>query len=285
MSTQNTFKTALLLGALTGFFMLMGSLIGGTGGMIFALVLAIIMNMGAWWFSASLALRFSGAQEVSPEDAPELHRMVEHLAQNANMPKPKVYLIQSDMPNAFATGRNPQNGAVAVTTGIMHLLTYDELAGVMAHELAHIKNYDTLISSIAATFGGAISMIADMAFWGMLFGGGDDEDNPGGIIGGFLMMILAPIIALIIQMAISRAREFVADADGAKIQGNPLMLARALRKIEQWSAQQMHMGVQPQVNPATSHLYIINPLKGGMADLFRTHPRTEERIARLEAMV
>lgn len=284
MHTQNTFKTVLLLGTLTGFFVLMGSLIGGTGGMIFALVLAVVMNMGAWWFSASLALRFSGAQEVSPEESPELHRMVEQLAQNANMPKPKVYIIQSDMPNAFATGRNPQNGAVAVTTGIMHLLTYDELAGVMAHELAHIKNYDTLISSIAATIGGAISMIADMAFWGMLFGGGDDEDNPGGIIGGILMMILAPIIALIIQMAISRAREFVADADGAKIQGNPLMLARALRKIEQWSEQQQHMGMQPQVNPATSHLYIINPLKGGLADLFRTHPRTEERIARLEAM-
>lgn len=284
MHTQNTFKTVLLLGMLTGFFMLVGSLIGGMGGMIAALVLAVIMNMGAWWFSASLALRFSGAQEVSPAEAPELHRMVEQLAKNAKMPKPKVYIIQNDMPNAFATGRNPQNGAVAVTTGIMELLTYDELAGVMAHELAHIKNYDTLISSIAATIGGAISMIADMAFWSMLFGGGDDEDNPGGVIGGFLMMILAPIIALIIQMAISRSREFVADADGAKIQGNPLTLARALRKIEQWSERQMQMGVQPQMNPATSHLYIINPLKGGLADLFRTHPRTEERIARLEAM-
>jgi heat shock protein HtpX len=286
MSSANSLKSVMLLGLLTGFFMFMGSLLGGTGGMVIAFVFAVVLNMGAWYFSASLALRMSGAKEVDERQAPELHRIVTRLAQNANMPKPKVYIIDSPMPNAFATGRNPQNGAVAATTGIMQMLTPDELAGVMAHELAHIKNYDTLISSIAATIGGAISMIADMAFWSMLFGGGDDEDNPGGIIGGFLMMILAPIVAVMIQMAISRAREFVADADGAKILGDPIPLATALEKIERWSLGAAQQGYTPQVNPATSHQYIINPLSGagGVLALFRTHPPTEERVARLREL-
>ncbi|MCU0514761.1 MAG: zinc metalloprotease HtpX [Anaerolineae bacterium] len=286
MNTQNSMKTALLLGALTGLFVLIGSLIGGTGGMIVAFMFAIVLNMGAWYFSASLALRFSGAQAVDEQQAPELHRMVAQLAQNAGIPKPKVYIIQSDMPNAFATGRNPANGAVAATTGIMHLLSRDELAGVMAHEIAHIKNYDTLISSLAATIGGAISMLADMAFWGALFGGNDEDNGPGALISGFLLMITAPIAAMIIQMAISRAREFVADADGAAILGDPLALASALQKIEQWSQQRLQMGAVPHVNPATSHQYIINPLAGagGLVDLFRTHPPTEERVRRLREL-
>ncbi|NDJ62504.1 MAG: zinc metalloprotease HtpX [Chloroflexi bacterium] len=289
---SNTIKTTLLLGGLTGLFMVIGGALAGSGGLIIALILATALNMGAWWFSGSLALRMSGAQEVSAEEAPDLHNMVESLANNAQMPKPRVYIIETDMPNAFATGRNPQNGAVAVTSGIMGLLNRDELAGVVAHELAHIKHYDTLISSIAATIGGAITFIAEMAFWSMLFGGGDDEEGGGG---GFLMLFLAPIAATIIQMAVSRSREFSADAGGARILGDPLPLASALSKLETWS-QSMQGGMlggrrgqqrQPQqaaVNPATAHLYIVPPALGGLGDLFRTHPRTEDRIARLQEL-
>jgi heat shock protein HtpX len=285
----NHIRTVLLLGLLTGLFMLIGSALGGTGGMVIAFGLAIVMNMGAWWFSDSIALRFSGAQEVSPQEAPDLHRMIERLAQNADIPKPRVYLIDSPMPNAFATGRSPEKGAVAATTGIIDILTYDELAGVMAHELAHIKNRDTLISSLAATFAGAISMLADMAMWSFFFGGfgGGDEEEGGGagdLVGGLVMLIVAPIAALLIQMAISRGREFVADAEGAKILGDPLPLANALAKIEGWKHQSMEAGYEADVRPATAHQYIINPLHGGLAGLFSTHPSTEERIARLRAM-
>jgi heat shock protein HtpX len=214
---------------------------------------------------------------VTPAEAPELHRMVAVLAERAGIPKPSVHIIDSPTPNAFATGRSPAKGAVAVTTGIMQVLSRDELAGVMAHELAHIKNRDTLISSIAATIAGAISMIADMAMWSMIFGGGDEEE--GGGAGGFVMLILAPIAALIIQMAISRSREFVADAEGARILGDPQPLADALRKIEM-SVKQRPM----EVSPATSHLYIINPVFGGLAGLFSTHPATEKRIAKLQEL-
>jgi heat shock protein HtpX len=285
----NHIRTVLLLGLLTGLFMLIGSALGGTGGMVIAFGLAIVMNMGAWWFSDSIALRFSGAQEVSPQEAPDLHRMIERLAQNADIPKPRVYLIDSPMPNAFATGRSPEKGAVAATTGIIDILTYDELAGVMAHELAHIKNRDTLISSLAATFAGAISMLADMAMWSFFFGGfgGGDEEEGGGagdLVGGLVMLIVAPIAALLIQMAISRGREFVADAEGAKILGDPLPLANALAKIEGWKHQSMEAGYEADVRPATAHQYIINPLHGGLTGLFSTHPSTEERIARLRAM-
>lgn len=286
MQGMNTVKTTLLLGGLTGLFLVIGSAIGGTGGMIIAFLFAIALNMGAWWFSGTLALRMSGAQEVSPEEAPELHRMVETLSQRANMPKPGVYIIENDMPNAFATGRDPKNGAVAVTTGIMGILNRDELAGVIAHELAHIKHRDTLISSIAATIGGAITILADMAFWGMLFGGfsGDDEgEGMGGLVGGVLMIFLAPIAAMIIQMAISRSREFSADAGGARILGEAEPLASALEKLENWTHSRMaEMHHDP--NPATSHLYIVNPLRGGMAGLFRTHPATEDRVARLREL-
>lgn len=285
MQIWNTFKTTLLLAGLTGLFVVIGGALGGQVGMIIALVLAVAMNMGAWWFSDKLALRMSGAQEVSPADAPELHAMVEELAARAGIPKPRVYMIESETPNAFATGRDPANGAVAVTTGIARLLTRDELAGVVAHELAHIKHRDTLISSIAASIAGAVTMLADMAMWGMMFAGltgQSDEEESGGIadlVGGVLMMILAPIAAVIIQMAISRSREFLADAGGARILGDPLPLASALEKLE-WAAERVPM----QTSPATSHLYIVNPLVGGLGNLFRTHPQTSERIARLRAM-
>jgi heat shock protein HtpX len=284
MHTWNMFKTTALLALLTGFFVVVGGAIGGQVGMIIALVFAVGINMGAWWFSDKLALRMSGAREVTPEEAPELHHMVETLSLRAGIPKPGVYLIESETPNAFATGRSPNHGAVAVTTGIARLLNRDELAGVIAHELAHIKHRDTLISSIAASIAGAISMIADMAMWAMIFSGfgGSDEEEGGGIadmVGGFLMMILAPIMAMIIQMAISRAREFSADAGGAQILGDPLPLASALEKLE-WVAGRVPMDARP----ATSHLYIVNPMMGGLAGLFRTHPPTEQRIAKLRAM-
>ncbi len=281
----NTLKTGLLLAALTALFVLIGSALGGQTGMVIAFCFAVVMNMGAWWFSDTLALRFSGAHPVSADEAPELYDIVEPLALRAGLPMPGVYLIDSPTPNAFATGRSPSRGAVAVTTGIMHMLNRDELAGVIAHELAHIKNYDTLISSIAATVAGAITMIADIAQWTMLFNalsGGDEEDGGGigDMLGAILLIILAPIAALIVQMAISRSREYSADATGARILGQAQPLATALRKIED-AAHHMPM----HVNPATSHQYIINPLSGGaIATLFRTHPETEQRIARLMAL-
>lgn len=284
MRVWNTVKTTALLGLLTGLFVLIGGAVGGQVGMIIALVFAVAMNMGAWWFSDKLALKMSGAREVSPAEAPELHQMVEVLSGRAGIPKPRVYIIDSETPNAFATGRSPAKGAVAVTTGIARLLTRDELAGVVAHELAHIKHRDTLISSIAASVAGAVTMLADMVIWGMIFAGlsGSDEEEGGGIgemVGGILMAILAPIAAVIIQMAISRSREYLADEGGARILGNPLPLASALEKLE-WAAGRVPM----QASPATSHLYIVNPLVGGFAGLFRTHPATQERIARLRAL-
>jgi heat shock protein HtpX len=282
-SLWNNSRTVLLLGGLTGLFLLIGGGLGGQTGLFIAFIFAALLNLGAWWFSDTIALKFSGAQEASPQQAPELHRMVEQLAQRAGLPKPRVYMIQSPMPNAFATGRSPEKGAVAVTTGIMGILNKHELEGVIAHELAHIKHRDTLISSIAATIAGAISMLADMAMWSMIFGGfNNDEEGAGGIVGGFLTIFLAPIAALLIQMAISRSREYVADAGGAQIAGTPNGLASALQKLEDYSKGVM----QPQhINPATAHMYIVNPLHGGgMLSLFSTHPPTQERIARLRAL-
>lgn len=281
----NSFKTVLLLGGLTGLFLVIGSAVGGQTGMILAFGLAIAMNMGAWWFSDKLALRMSNAREVTAVEAPELHQMVDLLAQRAQLPKPRVYIIDTDTPNAFATGRSPSKGAVAVTTGIMRMLERDELAGVIAHELAHIKNRDTLISSIAATVAGAIAMLADIVMWGFIFsgfGGSDEEEGGGGIgemVGGFLTLMLAPIAAMLIQMAISRSREYSADATGAKILGNPLPLATALEKLEA-GVHQHPMAV----NPSTSHLYIVNPVLGGIGNLFRTHPQTAKRVAALHAL-
>lgn len=280
----NTVKTTLLLASLTGLFLVIGGAIGGQTGMLFALLLAVAMNMGAWWFSDTLALKMSGAREVTAAEMADLHQMVDALSQRAKLPKPRVYLIESEAPNAFATGRSPSKGAVAVTTGIVRLLSRDELAGVIAHELAHIKNRDTLISSIAATFAGAVSMLADMVMWGMIFGGfgGSEEEEGGGMAGmagGLLTMILAPISALLIQMAISRSREYTADATGAQILGNPLALASALEKLETMVLQR-----PMAVRPATAHLYIVNPLLGGLGSLFRTHPETAKRVARLRAL-
>lgn len=280
----NTVKTTLLLATLTGLFLVIGGAIGGQSGMLFALLLAVVMNMGAWWFSDTVALKMSGAREVTAAEMPDLHNLVSTLSQRANLPKPRVYLIESMSPNAFATGRSPSKGAVAVTTGIMSILNRDELAGVIAHELAHIKNRDTLISSVAATFAGAVSMLADMVMWGMIFGGfgGSEEEEDGGMAGmagGLLTMILAPISAMLIQMAISRSREYTADATGAQILGNPLPLATALEKLEAMVHQR-----PMEVRPATSHLYIVNPILGGLGALFRTHPETAKRVAKLRAM-
>lgn len=285
MQIWNTFKVTLLLAALTGLFIFIGSALGGQTGMFIAFGLAVLMNMGAWWFSDKLALKMSGAQEITPAEAPDLHRLVEQLAERAKLPKPAVYMIDSDAPNAFATGRSPSKSAVAVTRGIMHLLNRDELAGVIAHELAHIKNRDTLISSVAATIAGAITMLADMATWAMIFGGfgGSEDEEEGGLgelAGSLVFIIVAPLAAMLIQLAISRSREFSADATGARILGDSLPLANALEKLERGTDRH-----PLEVNPAASPLYIVNPLRGGgLVGLFRTHPATAERVARLRAM-
>ncbi len=275
-------KTVLLLGALTGLFLVVGKLLGGQQGMIIAFFFAVAMNFFAYWFSDKMVLSMYGAKEVSYEDAPWLHQMVEDLARRAGIPKPKIYIVNMHVPNAFATGRDPKHAAVAVTTGILDILKEDELRGVLAHELGHIKNRDILISTIAATIGGAISMLAEMAFWSNLFGGNDEEEGGiGGIIGSFLLFILAPIAAAIIQMAISRSREFAADRAGAEISGCPLCLARALEKLEM-AAQQLTPVAEREVNPGTAHMMIVNPFKGDfIAKLFSTHPPTQERIQRL----
>ncbi len=275
-------KTVLLLGILTGLFLVVGKLLGGQAGMIIAFFFAMAMNFFAYWFSDKMALKMYNAQEIPYEEAPWLHDMIEELARKAGIPKPKVYLAPIDIPNAFATGRDPEHAAVAVTSGILQILTPEELKGVLAHEIAHIKNRDILISSIAATIGGAISMLAEMAFWSNLFGGHDEEEGGvGGIIGSILLFILAPIAAMIVQMAISRSREFVADETGARISKCPLCLANALQKLER-AAEQLAPVAAQEVNPGTAHMMIVNPLKGtSLASLFSTHPPTEERIRRL----
>lgn len=283
-SFGSTIRTTALLALLTGLLVVIGRAIGGPGGMIIAFIFAIAMNFGAYWFSDKIALKMAGAKEVTAADAPELHQIVAELAERAKLPMPRVYLVDDPTPNAFATGRDPQHAAVAATTGIMGLLDRDELAGVMAHELAHVKHRDTLIQAVVATVAGSITMIANMAQWALIFGGlggGDDEDEgAGGLVGGLLMIILAPIAAAIIQFAISRSREYAADAGGAAIAGDPLALASALRKLER-GAEIMPTTAQP----AMAHQYIINPFSGGgMLALFSTHPPVAERIARLEAL-
>ena len=275
------FKTFILMAGLTGLFMVAGQALGGTSGMTFALIMAGVMNISAYWFSDKVALAMSRAREVSPAEAPQLHQLVAELAMRAGLPKPRVYLIDNPTPNAFATGRNPGHSAVAVTQGLLQSLNRDELAGVLAHELAHIKNRDILISSIAAVMAGAISYLATMAQWAMLFGGfsRDDEEGggAGGLLGGLVMMIVAPIAAMLIQMAISRSREYQADQTGAAIHGHPQALASALRRLEE-SNHRLPM----EVNPATAQMYIVNPLTSGtMANLFSTHPPIQERIRRL----
>ncbi len=276
----NIFKTFILMAALTALFMVVGQILGGRNGMILALGFAVVMNFFSFWFSDKLALTMSRARPVSETEAPELHSIVTYLAQRAGLPKPKVYIIPTETPNAFATGRNPEHAAIAVTEGILHLLSRDELEGVLSHEMGHIKNRDILISSIAAVMAGAISFLANMAQWALIFGGFSRDEEEGGFIGGIIMMIVAPIAAALIQMAISRSREFLADATGAKICGKPAALASALRRLEEWNQR-----IPMQVNPATAQMYIVNPLSAkGIANLFSTHPPTEERIRRLMEM-
>jgi heat shock protein HtpX len=276
----NRFKTVALLGLLTALFLFIGQLFGGSTGLAIAVVLAAAMNFGAYWFSDKIVLKMYRAQEITPQEAPELYQMVKLLAERARIPMPKVYIIPEQTPNAFATGRNPKNAALAVTVGIMQLLSAEELFGVLAHEIGHIKNRDTLVMTVAGALGGAISFVAEMAFWSSLFGGSDDEEG-GNPVGGLLGVMIAPFAAMLIQMAISRSREFIADESGARLSGNPLALASALRKIEGWSKKvPIHSG-----SPATAHLFIINPFAGGgLGRLFSTHPATVERIKRLEAM-
>jgi len=278
---MNTMRTFLLMGLMTVLVVVVGNLLGGQNGMIMAFVFAVIMNFGAYWFSDKLVLRKYNAQEITRADSPELFSLVEELAGRAELPMPRVYVVPDEQPNAFATGRNPSHAALAVTQGILRTLSRDELRGVLGHELAHIKNRDMLTGTVAATMAGAISMIANMAQWGMIFGGSRSDDREGGGLGGIVMMIVAPIAAMMIQMAISRSREFVADEGGAKIGGNPLGLANALRKLDQ-KAKEIPM----EASPATAHIFTVSPLSGGgLMKLFSTHPPIEDRIARLEAMV
>lgn len=279
---MNRIKTVMLLAALTALFLFIGQALGGRTGLVVAIVFAGVMNFASYWWSDKIVLRMYGAQEISESDAPELFRIVRELALRGGMPMPKVYIIPEETPNAFATGRNPQHAAVAVTQGILRLLSREELSGVIAHELGHVRNRDTLIMTVAATLAGALSHLATMAMWGAFLGGRSDDDDDGGSpLGGLLGIILAPIAAALIQMAISRSREFMADEEGARLSGNPLALASALRKIESWSKRlPIHSG-----SPATAHLFIINPFSGGgMMSLFSTHPSTEARIHRLEEM-
>ncbi len=278
---MNAIKTMVLMVALTVLFVFVGSAIGGKAGMTYALILALGMNFFAYWFSDKIVLAMYGAQPVSEVEAPELYSIVRQLAHNAGIPMPKVYVIDAEQPNAFATGRNPEHGVVAVTTGIMRILTREELAGVIAHELAHIKNRDILVSTIAAAIAGAISYLAQMAQWALMFGGRSSDEDRGNPFAALLMVIIAPIAAMLIQLAISRSREYGADEGGAKISGNPLYLANALRKLH-FASQRIPM----EANPATSHMFIVNPLSGGsgLAKLFSTHPPIEERIERLEKM-
>ena len=272
-------KTTLLLGLLTGLILWIGGALGGQTGMVIAFLFAGVMNLGAYWYSDKIVLRMYRAGEVDPAEAPGLYRMVERLAQKAQIPTPRIFVIPSESPNAFATGRNPEHAVVAVTHGILRLMTDEELEGVLSHELAHVKNRDILISSVAATLAGAIMMLASMARWAAVFGavGGGDDDDGGGLIGFLFLAFLAPIAALLVQLGISRTREYQADATGAKIAGNPMGLARALDKLGAASKR-----VPLKANPATSHMFIVNPLSAkGLMGLFSTHPPLEERIRRL----
>ena len=280
---MNTIKTVLLMSVLTALFVFLGNLFGGQNGMLLAFFFAVLMNFATYWFSDKIVLRLYGAQELDPSRNGEIYRMTEELTQNAGLPMPKLYMINGDQPNAFATGRNPQNAAVALTEGIVRLLSRDELRGVIAHELAHVKHRDILVASIVATFAGAISMIANMAQWAMIFGGGRSSDQEEGShpVAGLAAIIIAPLAAMMIQMAISRSREFLADEGGARMAGNPLSLASALKKLHRRSQE-----IPMEASPATAHLFIVNPLfGGGLMKLFSTHPPMEERVARLEAMV
>lgn len=276
---MNTLRTGILLAAMTGLFVAVGALVGGSHGVLIAFGMALAMNLFAYWNSDKVLLRMYGARQVDAQTAPDLYRMVERLAQNARIPMPKVYIMENPQPNAFATGRNPEHGAVAFTTGIIERLSPEELAGVAAHELAHIKHRDTLTMTITAVIAGAISMLANMA----MFMGGDRRNQAGGMVVTLLVMFLAPVAAMLVQAAISRSREYEADRAGAEISGRPMWLASALGQIER-SVRGGVPNPEADANPATAHLFIINPLHGGLSGLFSTHPSTEQRIARLAAM-
>ena len=278
---MNSLKTAVLLGALTGLLVLIGGYVGGQNGMLIAFLFAMGMNFFSYWFSDRIVLRMYRAQEVTPQQAPELHRLVQDLAMKAGLPMPRVYIIPGDTPNAFATGRNEKHAVVAVTEGILRILSREELEGVISHELTHIKNRDILIGSVAATIAGAITMLANMAQWAAIFGGArGDDDEGGGMIGMLAMAILAPVAAMLIQMAISRSREYLADDGGARVSGKPWALASALEKLQAASR-----AIPMNANPSTAHIFTVSPLSGrSFASLFSTHPPIEERIARLRSM-
>jgi heat shock protein HtpX len=281
----NLMKTGVLLAALTVLLVLIGGALGGQNGMVMAFGLALVMNFGSYWFSDKIVLAMYRAQPVDEASAPGLYRAVRTLVTRAGLPMPRVYVLPGEAPNAFATGRNPQHAAIAVTEGILRIMSEDELEGVLAHELSHVQNRDTLIMAIAATLAGAITYMAHMAQWAMIFGGGrrdsDEHDSGGGLVGGLLMIVLAPIAAMLIQMAVSRSREFQADASGARMAGQPWGLAKALEKLEMASRVTAPM----EATPATAHLFIVNPLTGGgWTTLFATHPPIAERVARLRAM-
>ena len=278
---MNNIKTLFLLVTLTLILIWAGAAMGGRQGMTIAFIFALGMNFFAYWFSDKIVLKMYRAKEVTEAEAPDLYGTVRRLAQKAEIPMPRVYIIDQEQPNAFATGRNPGHAAVAVTTGIMRILSQEELQGVIGHELAHVKHRDILISTIAATIAGAVSFLAQMAQWAMIFGGHRGDDDEGGSpIAAIIMMIVGPIAAMIIQMAISRSREYVADEGGARLAGNPRYLSGALRKLHTASQK-----IPMDANPATSHMFIVNPLSGGgILKLFSTHPPIEERIARLDSM-
>jgi heat shock protein HtpX len=280
----NSLKTTFLLALLTGLLLAIGNMFGGRGGMMIMLIFSIGMNFVSYWYSDKIVLKMYNAREVDASSAPDLVRMIAKLAQKAAMPMPKVYIIDTDTPNAFATGRDPEHGAVAVTTAIMRALNYEELEGVVAHELAHIKNRDTLISTVVATIAGVITTIAHMAQWAAIFGrGNDDENGAGGILEFVFLVVLAPLAATLIQLGISRSREYEADETGAKLSGKPMALASALQKIEYYAKHQ----VMPQATQSTSHMFIINPFSGvggWMTSLFSTHPTTQMRVAKLQEL-
>ncbi|HEX7510047.1 MAG TPA: zinc metalloprotease HtpX [Chitinivibrionales bacterium] len=279
---MNYLKTTLLLGILSALLVLFGQFIGGSNGAVTFLIIAAVMNFVSYWFSDKIVLMMYRAKQVDEDGAPRLFAIVKRLAENANLPMPKVYIVENATPNAFATGRNPEHASVAATTGILNILTDDELEGVMAHELSHVRNRDILISSIAATIAGAITMIANVVQWGAMFGGasrGNDEDR-GGMVAAIAMAIVAPIAAMIIQMAISRSREYAADYAGAQLCKKPLSLASALSRLDQTVRQIPMQGA----SPSTAHLFIVNPFHGGLTGLFSTHPPMEERIRRLEQL-
>lgn len=280
---MNYVRTAILLAGLTALFMGCGYLIGGQSGMVFAFILAAGMNFFAYWSSDKVVLRMYGARQIGPNEAPAFYGIVEQLADKAGLPMPRVYIIENDQPNAFATGRNPENAAVAATTGLLRHLSHEEIAGVMAHELGHVKNRDTLTMTITATIAGAISMLANFAMFAGMFGGNDNRNNPLGGIGALLVAILAPLAAMMVQMAISRTREYAADRAGAEISGRPLWLASALEKLEHGARTIDNPAAEH--NPATAHLFIINPLHAhGIDNLFSTHPSTANRIRRLREL-